>query len=216
MDQLLFGPARAYRVRLQVWTLAEGRRDGLLAQTERGARREEAGPEALTYFIAEAGALSCTLELHPDGLGVQGLRLAAPGPVALLAAVTALPAAPEWLEAVGEYLLFEGDAAAVRPALYVPLRRRGGGETAPARVSLARLVHALGYSIARANARLAALPAPGGVGLAASLQVRVGVRALRLGPGEQVVIALARSDEKPEQFLDLTMSTAADTGDGEG
>jgi len=215
VDQVLYGPAGAYRVQLRVYSGVGGNTDRLLAQTERGARREEAGAGPPAYFVAEAGALSATLVLQPEGIALQGLRLLAPGPVTLVATVRALPSAPDWFPAGAEYELFQGDAEAAQrsPLLFIPFRHRGG-EEAPGsdRVAVERLVHALGYSIARANARLAGLPAPGGVGLAASLQVRVGVRAFRVGPGEQVVIALARSDEKPEQFLDLTLSTAADTG----
>lgn len=216
MDQVLFGPAAAYKVRLRAYSAPAGRREQLLLQTERGTRREDGVEGAPAYFVADGGVLSATLVLRPEGLGLKDLRVLAREPVALVATVTALPAAPDWLPASADYVLFEGDAGAAQHAalLFVPFRRRSGEEVAPDRVAVEKLVHALGFAIARANARLAALPAPGGVGLAASLQVRVGVRAFRVGPGEQVVVALARSDEKPEQYLELTLSTAPDAGDG--
>lgn len=212
MDQALDGPGAAYRLLLRVHTAEGARRGQALAETGRGTPLPGAADESPGYFVALPGLLSLTLQPGAEGLAARELKLIAPRPLVLLAVVTALPAAPDWLPASAEYVLFEGDAEAARrnSLIYMPLRRQSGTGAVGDRIPVDRLIHALGYAIARANARLATLPSPGGVGLATSMNVRVGVRAFRLGPGDQVLVTVTRGDEAAEQFLEVSLHAVPD------
>jgi hypothetical protein len=223
VSRILIGPGDRYRLAIEVLAARGG---GAFARHRAVAGvpvPDEGGRGGAALVVVDD---ACSLVVVPgeNGFTVRSLRLLSADRAVITAVVTAGAQSPEWLPAESTYLLFQGDRTDLtgHPSeRFVPLEGLAGEQ---ARLSqgvtpLDKLVVAIGRSVARANAALAASPAPGGVALVSSMTIRVAVEQADLGQG-RVLVTLARpgQEEGSGQFVELTLTTVpgAEAEEGEG
>lgn len=174
--------------------------DGILRCTAAGVRE---------YRVALPGCVDMVIRLCQDGMVLRDVQVEAPGRITVSGRVQASPLAPGWLPDSSDYVLFAGDrrdAASQKDTVFVSFRPRRA-DVPETRLTMDRLVALMGQSVTRANARLAGAPAPGGVALAAQVNLRLAVRGVQVNQDNRVVLDLARPGEPAQQFVDVTLST---------
>lgn len=185
-----------------------------------GRRVEWSGTAPRSYLVMVDEYCSFVLTPGANGLFVRDFRLLGAVRAQVTAQITPGAQAPDWLPNESEHLLFSGDrmAAAAVGERYIPLdgmvdeRTWPSGGVAP----LDLLAVALGRSVARANATLAATTTAGGTAILSGITLRVGVSQVDMGRG-RVMVTLAQPDQgEAQQFVELTMNAAVNGGGAGG
>lgn len=172
---------------------------------------EPAG-DCRSFLVRLGPEITFMLDLLDRGMVIQNAGMTGGGRVTVTARVEAGPGAPTGMAPCTTHVLLAGDATDLSDAgcRYLPLAEGeapGGADGDDRTVGVDRLAWALGRSLARANADLAARQGAGGVALVAGVTVRVGVAGFRVTGRDQVMVTLPEGGQAADQFIELNLKT---------